>query len=118
MTLTTLCLQELEPWTSTTAPAVLHDIGPLAVEADHGYQQLLHLLTALHQTQHAHDKLLSLRTQNACNSQGLSSLLDDVTAKHKALKLQQQLLSTVQQRLIGSSHNDSPSLQTCSLKVL
>ena len=92
--------QELEPWTSTMAPAILHDIGPMALEAGQRYQLLQQLLTALSDTHSAHNKLSAFQAQNAscvC-SDSLRSLLDDVTSKHKILKLQQDTLSSTQRR--------------------
>lgn len=95
-----IVLQELEPWTSTMAPAILHDIGPMALEAGQRYQLLQQLLTALSDTHSAHNKLSAYKTQNALrsHSDSLHSLLDDVTSKHKSLKLQQDTLRSTQQR--------------------
>ena len=94
-------LQELEPWTSTVAPAVLHGIGSMAVEVDAKYLQLQHLLTALNNTHIGHNKLTTFKKHNALSthSGNLQSLLDDVATKHKCLKLQQQMLMTTEQRL-------------------
>lgn len=94
-------LQELEPWTSTMAPAVLHGIGSMAVEVDAKYSQLQALLTALNNTHIGHNKLTTFKKQNALGSQSgnLQSLLDDVATKHKCLKLQQQMLVTTEERL-------------------
>ena len=93
--------QELEPWTSTMAPAVLHGIGSMAVEVDATYSQLQDLLTALSYTHSGHNKMTAFRKQNALSthSDNLQSLLDDVATKHKCLKLQQQMLLTTEQRL-------------------
>ena len=93
--------QELEPWTSTTAPAVLHGIGSMAVEVDAKYSQLQDFLTALNNTHIGHNKLTTFKKQNALgtHSGNLQSLLDDVATKHKCLKLQQQMLMTTQQCL-------------------
>ncbi|DBB12852.1 TPA: hypothetical protein ACH3X3_005612 [Trebouxia sp. C0006] len=92
---------ELEPWTSTMAPAVLHGIGSMAVEVDATYSQLQDLLTALSYTHSGHKKMTAFRKQNALSthSDNLQSLLDDVATKHKCLKLQQQMLLTTEQRL-------------------
>ncbi|DBA92984.1 TPA: hypothetical protein ACH3X2_003327 [Trebouxia sp. C0005] len=92
---------ELEPWTSTMAPAVLHGIGSMAVEVDAKYSQLQALLTALNNTHIGHNKLTTFKKQNALGSQSgnLQSLLDDVATKHKCLKLQQQMLVTTEERL-------------------
>lgn len=92
---------ELEPWTSTVAPAVLHGIGSMAVEVDAKYLQLQHLLTALNNTHIGHNKLTTFKKHNALSthSGNLQSLLDDVATKHKCLKLQQQMLMTTEQRL-------------------
>ncbi len=93
--------QELEPWTSTVAPAVLHGIGSMAVEVDAKYSQLRDLLTALSYTHSGHNKLTAFKKQNALGTRSgnLQSLLDDVATKHKCLKLQQQMLMTTEQRL-------------------
>ncbi|KAL0024595.1 hypothetical protein WJX77_001263 [Trebouxia sp. C0004] len=92
---------ELEPWTCTVAPAVLHGIGSMAVEVDTKYSQLQDLLTALTNTRTGHNKLTIFKKQNALgtHSGNLQSLLDDVATKHKSLQLQQQMLMTIQQRL-------------------
>ena len=82
------------------APAILHDIGPMAREAGQQYQLLQQLLTALSDTRSAHNKLSAFQAQNAlrARSDSLHSLLDDVTSKHKILKLQQDTLLGTQRR--------------------
>ena len=88
--------QELEPWTSTLAPATMHGIGPIALEAQHTYLQLQNLLTAIGHTQSAHQKLSMDRAQADSHSDRDTT---GIQAKHAGLKLQQQLLPVVQQRL-------------------
>ena len=90
------------------APAVLHDIGPMSMEAEHSYQQLQRLLAALSDTHSAHEKLLAWKMHAVphMHNQDLHGLLADVTAKHTSLKAQHQMLSAVQNRLIDQRHID------------
>ena len=101
-----MVLQELEPWTTTTSPAVLHDIGPMAAEAVQRHGHLQQLLTAVHHTRSAHDKLLALKTHNAPHghSEDLDAILTKVSVQHKGLQMQHQMLCTVQSRLNGVSY--------------
>lgn len=92
--------QELEPWTSTMTPAELHGIGPMAIEAEHSYQQLQNLVAAISNTQNAYQKL------SLGNAQGEGKVMlpamPDIQVKRASLKQQQQLLPVVQQRLSTS----------------
>ena len=59
------------------------------------------LLLAVSQVQSAHDKLVLFKAGNGSepHSTSLPGLLHGVTAKHKDLQVQQQVLSSVRHRL-------------------
>ena len=78
-------------------PAELHGIGPMAVEAEHSYQQLQNLLAAISNTQHAHQKLSLGKAQG--EGKDMLPAIPDTQVKLAGLKQQQQLLPVVHQRL-------------------
>ena len=78
-------------------PAAMHGIGPMAVEAEHSYQQLQNLLAAISNTQNAHQKLSLATAQD--NVKDVGAAIPDIQSKLAGLQLQQQLLPVVQQRL-------------------
>ena len=80
-------------------PAKLHGIGPMAIEAEHSYQQLQNLLAAISNTQNAYQKL-SLAETNGDGKDMLAAIPDiQVKLAGSGLKQHQQLLPVVQQRL-------------------
>ena len=99
-----LCLQELHPWVISSTPATLHGIGSMSVEAQQKCHQMQQLLLAVSQVQIAHDKLVHFKASDGSESHNTSlpSLLHGVTAKHGGLQMQQQVLSSVRQRLSQS----------------
>ena len=87
----------MEPWTSTMTPADLHGIGPMAIEAEHSYQQLQNLLAAISNTQRAHQKLSLGKAQG--DGKDMLAAIPDIQVQLAGLKQQQQLLPVVQHRL-------------------
>lgn len=73
----------------------------MALEAQHSYLQLQNLLAAIGNTQSARQKLSMANAQADLQLSGKDDLADIqvIQAKHAGLKLKQQLLPVVQQRL-------------------
>lgn len=78
-------------------PAELHGIGPMAIEAEHDYQQLQSLLAAISNTQKAHQKLSLGKAQG--DGKDMFSTIPDIQVQLAGLKQQQHLVPVVQQRL-------------------
>lgn len=96
--------EELHPWVVSLDPATLHGIGSMSVEAQQKCHKMQQLLLAVRQVQSAHGELVLFKAGNGSESHNTSlpGVLHGVTAKHKDLQMQQQVLSSVRHRLSQS----------------
>ena len=81
----------------------MHGIGPMSVDARQTYRHLQSLLAALDHIQDAYINLSGMGAQGTSNPQAgnkdMHEILNEVRARHASLKMQQQVLPLMQQRL-------------------
>ena len=99
-------LQELAPWTDSTAPVNSQDIGKVSQEASDSLGGLLRLVTACGAIRSAHDKLhLSGKHQvdpHLEQQHRLQNLLAATAEQRKQLQCQQQDFPAIDKRLSES----------------
>lgn len=98
-------MQELEPWTTTMAPAELQGIGIMIQEACQNYEGVVNLMTACSDIGTAHQKMQRPDEQSlaALQHMQMQDLLA-ATAEHKReLQSRQKAFPDVQQRCMAQS---------------